>query len=278
MLTHSSLAVLAAIIATFFAAGIVKGVTGMGLPTVAMGVLGSLLSPVAAAALLLAPSFVTNVWQLFAGPQFGAIARRLWSMMITIIIGTLIGSRLLTGGNTGLATAGLGIALVIYAAYTLVAKPLKIPVRSQTWLSPLIGLLTGLMTGATGLFVIPAVPYIQSLDFKRDDLVQALGLSFTVSTIALGAGLLWHGAVPAADLLTSTLAVIPALIGMATGQVIRTRISPQLFRRLFLVFLVLLGLEMSLRGLFGHQPERATHNVRISASRCAMPFGSDRRA
>lgn len=252
MSAHFSAPFLGAIIATFFAAGVVKGVTGMGLPTVAMGVLGSLLSPVAAAALLLVPSFVTNAWQLFAGPQFGAIARRLWPMMVTIIIGTLIGSRLLTGGNAGLATAGLGIALVIYAGYTLAAKPLQIPARAETWLSPLIGLLTGLMTGATGLFVIPAVPYIQSLDFERDDLVQALGLSFTISTIALGIGLLWHGAAPAGDLLTSTLAVIPALIGMATGQAIRTRISPQLFRRLFLVFLLLLGSEMSLRGLFGH--------------------------
>ncbi len=252
MAAHFSLPLLGAIIATFFAAGIVKGVTGMGLPPVPMGVLGSLLPPVAAAALLLVPSFVTNFWQLFAGPQFGAIARRLWPMMIAVLIGTLVGSRSLTGGNAGLATASLGIALVIYAAYTLLAKPLQISRPAETWLSPLIGLLTGLMTGATGLFVIPAVPYIQSLDFERDDLVQALGLSFTVSTIALGIGLLWHGAAPAGDLLTSTLAVIPALIGMATGQVVRTRISPHLFRRLFLVFLLLLGSEMSLRGLFGH--------------------------
>ena len=79
--------------------------------------------------------------------------------------------------------------------------------------------------------------------------MQALGLSFTVSTIALAIGLFWHGVAPIGNLLTSTLAVVPALLGMAAGQVIRTRISPQLFRRLFLVFLLLLGLEMALRGL-----------------------------
>ncbi|MEH3121641.1 MAG: sulfite exporter TauE/SafE family protein [Sphingomonas phyllosphaerae] len=241
-----SLPLIAAIVATFFAAGVVKGVTGMGLPTVAMGVLGSLLSPLAAAALLLVPSFVTNVWQLLAGPRFGMLIRRLWPMMLTIVLGTVFGSMLLTGGRTELTTIGLGVALVIYAAYTLLAKPLHVSPRWEPWLSPVIGFVTGLVTGATGVFVIPAVPYIQSLDLERDDLVQALGLSFTVSTIALAIGLFWHGAAPVGNVLTSTLAVIPALLGMAAGQVIRTRISPQLFRRLFLVFLLLLGIQMAI--------------------------------
>lgn len=245
-----SLPLIAVIALTFFAAGVVKGVTGMGLPTVAMGVLGALLSPLTAAALLLVPSFVTNVWQLLAGPRFGMLIRRLWSMMLTIVIGTLAGSMLLAGGDTSLTTTGLGIALVIYATYTLLAKPRHVPPRWEPWLSPMIGLATGLVTGATGVFVIPAVPYIQSLNLERDDLVQALGLSFTVSTIALGTGLLWHGAALGGNLLTSTLAVIPALIGMAAGQAICTRISGQLFRRIFLIFLLLLGLEMALHALF----------------------------
>lgn len=243
-----SLLLIAAIFATFFAAGMVKGVSGMGLPTVAMGVLGSLLSPLAAAGLLLVPSFVTNVWQLLAGPRFGMIARRLWSMMLTIMIGTVMGSMLLTGGDAGLTTGALGVTLFVYAAYTLLAKPFHISRRWEPWLAPGIGLATGLITGATGVFTIPAVPFIQSLDLERDDLVQALGLSFTVSTIALASGLLWHGAVPVADMLTSTFAVVPALLGMTAGQAIRTRISPSLFRRLFLVFLLLLGLEMALHG------------------------------
>ncbi|MGF7156035.1 hypothetical protein GGR40_003830 [Novosphingobium gossypii] len=237
------------IITTFFAAGIVKGVTGMGLPTVAMGVLGSLLSPLAAAALLLVPSLVTNVWQLLGRAKYGTLIRRLWPMMLTIIIGTVLGSEVLTGGQANLTTTALGIALMIYAAYTLLARSLRVSPKWEPWLSPAVGLATGVVTGATGVFVIPAVPYIQSLDLERDDLVQALGLSFTVSTIALAIGLFWHDALPVGNLLSSTLAVVPALLGMAAGQLIRTRISPQLFRRLFLIFLLFLGLEMALHGL-----------------------------
>jgi len=219
-MSDHSFPIIALIITTFFAAGIVKGVTGMGLPTVAMGVLGSLLSPLAAAALLLVPSFVTNVWQLLAGPKFGMLIRRLWPMMLTIMIGTVVGSEMLTGGQAELTKVGLGIALIIYAAYTLLARSLHVSPKWERWLSPVVGLVTGLVTGATGVFVIPAVPYIQSLDLERDDLVQALGLSFTVSTIALAIGLFWHAAFPVGNLLMSTLAVIPALLGMAAGQLI----------------------------------------------------------
>lgn len=238
------------ITATFFLAGVVKGVTGMGLPTVAMGVLGAVLSPLTAATLLLVPSLVTNAWQLLTGPRFKPLLRRLWPMMAAVIVGTFAGSTLLASGASAYTTVALGLALVAYAAYTLCAVPRRVPSPWQPVVSPLVGLMTGLVTGATGVFVIPAVPYLQALDLEKNELVQALGMSFTVSTIALALALGFHGALPAGSLVPSLLAVVPALIGMAAGQMIRQRISPLAFRRGFLVCLLLLGCEMALRPLF----------------------------
>ncbi|WP_173088964.1 sulfite exporter TauE/SafE family protein [Devosia sp. 1635] len=244
------LPLLAVIGATFFAAGLVKGVTGMGLPTVAMGVLGALLTPLAAASLLLVPSFISNVWQIFSGPRLGAMVVRLWPMMLSIVIGTIFGSALLIGGDTEATTTALGIALVLYAAYSLLARPLRVSQRLERITSVVVGGVTGLVTGGTGVFVIPAVPFLQSLEFDRDELVQALGLSFTVSTVALALGLAWNGDISSDNWLTSSLAVVPALLGMAVGHVIRTRINPAIFRRVFLFVLLLLGLEMAARSLY----------------------------
>jgi len=236
--------VLAAVAATFFIAGLVKGVTGMGLPTVAMGVLGTLISPVAAAALLIVPSFVTNVWQLLAGPGFDRLVGRLWPMMLAIVVGTIAGASLLASGDTQVTTAALGAVLLLYATYTLFARQLLVPPRHEPWLSPVIGLATGVVTGGTGVFVIPAVPYLQALGLEKDDLVQALGLSFTISTVALAAGLAVRGALHFDNLAMSTLAIVPALAGMWAGQVLRNRVSPPAFRRWFLIGLLLLGVEM----------------------------------
>ncbi|AIR62164.1 membrane protein [Cedecea neteri] len=239
-----------AIAATFVLAGTVKGVTGMGLPTVAMGILGALISPVAAAGMLLLPSFLTNIFQLYEGGNLAALLQRLWPMMLTIVLGTVASSSLLASGSSQATTVALGIALIVYALWTLFARPLHIPARHERWLSPLIGLLTGLLTGGTGVFVIPAVPYIQSLGLERDELVQALGLSFTFSTLALAAGLWWHGALQEIAISTSVMAVFAALIGLFAGQRIRKRISPLAFKRGFLICLVLLGGDMVLRALF----------------------------
>lgn len=238
---------LALIGAAFVIAGLVKGVTGMGLPTVAMGVLGALISPLVAARLLLIPSFVTNLWQLLAGPSFAALLRRLWPMMAGVLAGTVAGAAVLAGGETGMARKALGAVLLVYALYTLLARPFRISARAEPWLSPAVGLITGTITGATGVFVIPAVPYLQSLGLQKEDLVQALGLSFTTSTVALGLGLGVHGGWQGGHLALSVLAILPAMAGMWLGQRLRHRISPAVFRRCFLLVLAALGTEMLLR-------------------------------
>ncbi|WP_202301607.1 sulfite exporter TauE/SafE family protein [Dryocola clanedunensis] len=239
-----------AIVATFVLAGMVKGVTGMGLPTVAMGILGSLISPVAAAGMLLLPSFLTNLFQLCEGGDLKRLLIRLWPMMLMIVCATLGGSVWLASGSSKFTTCALGIALVSYALWTLFARPLRVSPRHEKWLGPLIGFLTGLLTGGTGVFVIPAVPYIQSLGLERDELVQALGLSFTFSTLALAGGLWWHGALHSISPATSAIAVVAALAGLLAGQRIRKRISPLAFKRGFLICLILPGGDMILRAAF----------------------------
>ena len=244
-----SLSLLFIVAATFFVAGVVKGVTGMGLPTVAMGALGAVLSPLTAAGLLIVPAFVTNVWQLGSGPSFAPLLRRLWPMMAAVAAGTFCGASLLTGGNVRLGTSALGAALATYAGFALVARPLTVPARVEPWLGPAIGVTTGLVTGGTGVFVLPAVPYLQALGLDKDDLVQALGLSFTVSTVALAAALAARGALRLDNLALSSLAILPALLGMGAGQAVRARVSAETFRRWFLIGLLVLGAEMASRPL-----------------------------
>ena len=234
---------------TFFFAGLVKGVIGLGLPTVSMGLLGLAMPPVEAAAMLLVPSLVTNIWQLLAGPCFGALLRRLWPMMVGVVVGTLAGSGIIAGTAARAATAGLGAALVLYAVVGLMKLRLRISPGAERWAGPLVGMVTGLVTGATGVFVIPAVPYLSSLGLERDDLVQALGLSFTVSTFALAGGLALNGALPLAVTGTSLLALLPALAGMTLGGWLRARVRPETFRLCFFVGLLALGGELLWRGV-----------------------------
>lgn len=239
------------ILPAFLVAGAVKGMIGLGLPSVAMGLMALMLTPAQAAALLVMPSFVTNLWQMLAGPALGGLVRRLWSMLVATSIGTWATASLLTSSASGVATFGLGLSLAAYALFGLAGRPLVVAPRQEWWLSPGAGLVTGMITGATGTFVIPVVPYLQSLGLSRDELVQALGLSFTVSTLAMATALWRLGAFEGETAGASALAVLPAVLGMAAGQWLRGRIDQATFRRWFFAGMLLVGAHLAFKGLTG---------------------------
>jgi uncharacterized membrane protein YfcA len=242
--------IVAATFATFLLAGFVKGVVGLGLPTVAVGLLSLVMPPAQAAAFMVVPSFVTNVWQLANGPSLWQLLRRLRPMLAGICLGTWAGGALLHGRDTtAYATAALGVTLLLYAIAGLCRIAFYVPPEKEPWLSPIVGGATGVVTAATGVFVVPAVPYLQSLGLEKDELVQALGVAFTVSTLALAPVLMREGALQGRVAFISMLTLLPALAGMGLGQYVRTKIRSGTFRIYFFAGLLLLGGHLAVRPL-----------------------------
>jgi uncharacterized membrane protein YfcA len=238
---------------TFVLAGFVKGVIGLGLPTVGMGLLAVVITPAQAAALLVVPSFATNVWQA-VGARTVPLLRRTWPMLLGSCVGTWglgfwAGPALLTADNGMRASIGLGIVLALYGVLGLSSLQFSVPVRLEPWLSPLIGVITGLVTAATGVYMIPSAPYLQAIGLQKDDLVLAMGISFTVSTLALAAILVANGALQTSVAGASLLALVPALMGMSLGQWVRGRVSPRVFRTCFFAGSLILGAHLVLRAL-----------------------------
>lgn len=232
---------IALVVIAYLLAGLVKGVIGMGLPTVAMGLLAAVMTPAQAAAILIAPSLATNVWQMVAGPYLVGLIKRLGGMLFGMFVGAWLGNGILTGDNAKPAAIGLGIVLIVYAVIGLSKAKFSVARASEIWLGPAVGILTGVVMAATGVFVIPALPYLQAIGFEKDELVQALGLHFTTSTIAL-ALVLWDGGAFNLSLGTLSLfAIVPAVAGMYAGQRVRARISPETFRVFLFIGLLALG-------------------------------------
>jgi uncharacterized protein len=246
---NDQLLLIVLVVVAYLLAGSVKGVIGMGLPTVAIAILASVISPAKAAAILIAPSLFTNVWQMFAGPYLLAAVKRLGPMLIGLCIGAFAGSGILTGANSKQAALGLGLALIAYAAIGLSRIEFSIPRSAEIWVGPLVGFATGVVMAATGVFVLPALPYMQAIGLEKDELVQALGLHFTVSTLAL-AGVLWSGNAFTPEIVAlSLIAIVPAVIGMVIGQKVRHAISVNTFRVCLFVLLLILGLQLVARNL-----------------------------
>ena len=232
----------------FLLAGFVKGVIGIGLPSISIGLLSLLVTPTEAAAILALPSFVTNVVQL-AGPRLAPLAARLAWLLVGTCAGVWIGTALLSGITPQMATLTLGLLTALYALYGLGTVPVAVPPRAEPYLSPLIGFLTGLGASITGVFMIPAVPFLQALGLGRDGLIQALGLFFTVGTAALAAALFKTGMFTFATLVPTLVALAASLLGLPLGTWLRRRIQPDTFQTIFFVGLLALGLYLTWRGL-----------------------------
>src|ERR1700675_4525640 len=209
------------IAAAFLLAGFVKGVIGLGLPTVSMGLLAVTMPPSHALAIVIVPAVVTNIWQTFVGPYLRDIIRRLWPLMAGTVIGIWLNAGLLTGPYARYGAVVLGALLVIYAIIGLSKFSFSVARRDEKWIGGIVGLTTGLISAATGVQVIPSMPYLQAIGMEKDELVQALGVFFTTATVALAFNLTNAGLLNASTALPGIVPMGAAFTGMFIGQAVR---------------------------------------------------------
>ncbi len=228
--------------ATFLLAGTVKGVIGLGLPTVCLGLLTVAADLPTAMALLLVPSFATNLWQASVGGHGALLIRRFWPFLLTATLAIFLGAWALDRSHLDLLSGLLGVLLVAYAGLGLAGARMSLSGRGEFWGGVVFGTINGIFTGLTGSFVVPGLFYLQSIGLLRDQLIQAMGILFTLSTAALAISLQRNQLLTSELGLISLTGLLPASIGMALGEKIRHRLSEALFRRVFFVALLLLGL------------------------------------
>jgi hypothetical protein len=233
----------------FLGGGIVKGAVGLGLPTVVLAALAAYMPVSKAAAILVIPSLITNVWQLFGGRRPAQSALRLAPLLVGLVVGTLLAPVGMATVNTHVTTLCLGVLLLSYAVTGLANFTPSLPSGAERWVSPALGVVSGWVNAATGLFVMPLVPYLQSLEMEKDELVQALALCFTIGAVALALRLWMDGTSVLGEVTGSALALGAALVGMPLGKALRDRSSQRMFRKCFFAVLLAVGGGLTAKAL-----------------------------
>ncbi|MEK9753618.1 MAG: sulfite exporter TauE/SafE family protein [Rhodospirillaceae bacterium] len=242
--TPENLVVIAAI---FLLGGAVKGVVGLGLPTVTLTLLTIVFGLKGAMVMMIVPSVATNVVQAVTGGGLARLLRRLWPMLALVAIGIWAGTRMLAVADVHLLAGLLGLVTLLYGIVGLVSPAMPDLAPHERWLGPVAGAVNGVITGLTGSSVMPGVPYFQSLGMARDELIQAMGLLFCVSALVLGVAMAGVKLLPAKLGLASLAGLAPAFAGMWLGLKVRERISQATFRRILFASLLVLGGYMTLR-------------------------------
>jgi uncharacterized protein len=229
----------------FLVAGVAKGAIGMGLPPIALAIMSFAVPLESAIAMMVVPSMASNIWQAVYGGGFVRLLVRFRIMAATSVAALLFVALAFGQLGSPKAVAWVGVILVIYSGLALTAWRPSVSRATERWANPLIGAASGAAAGITGVAAVPFLPYMQSLDIDRHDLVQALGIMFIFIMGALTAALAIQGAFTAANLLGGAAAIAPTFAGVWLGQKTRHAVSAETFRRIFLIGLFVAGLQMA---------------------------------
>ncbi len=242
----SEIADAALVWAVFLLAGLVKGIAGFGLPTIVLGLLALTRSLPEAMALVLLPAFAANVWQAFSGGALRSVLRRLWSFIAAAAFGTWLAAGAMAKADATLLSGLLGVLLVVSSTLALLGPEWPRPSpRRERWLSPAMGAASGVLTGLTGSFMMPAAPWLAALRLPPAEFVQGFGLGVVAVTLPLAAGLASHGFLPAETGLTALAGLVPTFLGIVAGQRLRRRMPEASFRRAVQAALLALGVYLA---------------------------------
>jgi uncharacterized membrane protein YfcA len=233
--------ILAIAAVAFTLAGFVKGVVGFGFPVITLIILTLTIGLLDALAIIVIPTIVTNVWQGLSGPYLKDITERMWLYFLVAMIFIWFTSAYLTRIDIKWPTAMLGAVLCIFASSRLLKVSISVPRNWERPLSVPLGAVNGMLTGMTGSFMVPSVLFMQAMGFKRDMLVQAMGVFFAISTIVLAASLGRNDLISPDHVRLSMIALVPSIIGLYIGRWIRLRINEEQFQQIFLTSVLLLG-------------------------------------
>ena len=236
---HLELLLLAVVV--FLCAGTVKGLVGLGMPTIGLATLTLASDLHTAMALVLLPSLASNLRQALRGGHGRAILARLWPYLVSAVALIPVGAMTLTRVDPGVLSGVLGALLVVYAGTALAGWRPVLARRHEGWSAPIVGAVNGVLTGMTGAFLVPSVIYLQAIGLSRDQLIQAMGILFLASTVTVGLALGGNGLLTPELAGLSALAILPAFTGMRVGERLRRHLCEAHFRRVLLVALLLVG-------------------------------------
>ena len=250
MLAQLTVTQIALITIILVIAGLTKGVLGVGLPLVAVPLLSQVVSVPLAIMTLAVSTVVSNGFQALQGGQLGPVFRRFWSVFITLVFALFFGARLLVDLDERKLGFILGAILIAFTVLNQFPKLFQIRVHHEKLMSPIVGLVAGLLGGVSSFYGPPILMYMVALKLPKDFFISAVSVAFFLGALPLIVSLMFYGAMGRDELILSALSVAPVFAGLLLGQTIQKRMPQEAFRKGLLVFLLLTGASLILRAIF----------------------------
>lgn len=242
---------IASLMLVFLAAGTVKGVVGLGLPTTSLGLMTLFVAPRTAIAIVILPLLLTNAWQVYRAGEIGASVRRYAPLIVALVIFVWVVIRLSSQMDPRILLAVMGFSILLYVVVNLTKFSPRIPQKYDTHAQLIAGVLAGILGGLTSVWAPPMAVYLTARRVTKAEFIRASGLIFFLGSVPLAAGYIYAGHLTPQLAGISALILIPTFIGFWFGEKMRAHLSETAFRNAVLVVFLIMGLNLLRRAYLG---------------------------
>ncbi|MDH3241593.1 MAG: sulfite exporter TauE/SafE family protein, partial [Alphaproteobacteria bacterium] len=185
-----------------------------------------------------------------AGGNLAVTVRRFWPMLLIMLISVPLGTFSLVKLSPGTVSVLLGLAVAFFAAASLLKPTLRV---SPRWEHP-IGVAAGAVGGFFGGMVLiggpPVIMLMVALHLKKEEFIGAMGMVYLTMLVPAAVSLVGFGVLRAEHIVPGLVSLIPVGAALFLGQWVRGRIDEQRFRKVLLISMVVIGLNLIRRGIF----------------------------
>ena len=234
------------IILAVLAGGLIKGTLGFGMPMVALPIIAFTIPATTAMILLCAPIFLTNFLQIKF--REGISSYRFLPMFLFLVIGLIIGARLILEINLNTITQIIALSIIFAALVNCFGfKITNINDTHEKIITSIIGFGSGILGGLSTFYGPPMLAYIVAVDLPKEKFVRTVSTMYFIGSFPLYGSLIYYGFATKEDLLFSILLIFPAFLGQQIGTRIRDKINQKQFRTSILITLIILGISLFLK-------------------------------
>ena len=236
------------IILAVLGGGLVKGTLGFGMPMVALPIIAFVLPATTAMMLLCAPILLTNFLQIKF--KEGVSSYRFLPMFASLIIGLIIGARLILEININTITQIIALSIIFAALVNCFG--IKIENINKSWektITILIGFGSGILGGLSTFYGPPMLAYLVATNLPKEKFIRTVSTMYFIGSFPLYGSLIYYGFATKQDLMVSLALIIPAFIAQQLGTKIRDKINQKQFRICVLTTLIVLGFSLLIKTL-----------------------------
>ena len=234
------------IILAVLAGGLIKGTLGFGMPMVALPIIAFVIPATTAMIILCAPILLTNFLQIKF--KQGISSYRFLPMILSLIIGLIVGARLILEINLNTITQIIAVSIIFAALINCFGFKIQNPNKSrERVITGIIGFGSGILGGLSTFYGPPMLAYLVASDLPKEKFVRTVSTMYFVGSFPLYGSLIYYGFATKEDIFMSMFLIIPAFISQQIGTRIRDKINQKQFRTCILVTLIILGISLFIK-------------------------------